>query len=329
MMITRVIPSVVIAASLCAGTVLPTEAQPYPVRPITVIVPLAAGGGSDTIARIVSEHMAKTLGQPLIIENIPGAGGTIGSARAAKAVPDGYTIIIGQMGTHGAAPALHARLTYDPAKDFSPIGLTAGQPMVIVTRKNFPASNLKDFIEFTRKNQAKISEAHSGIGTASEAVCKLLQSIIGVETARVAYRGANPAVIDVVSGQLDFGCFSLANVASQIQSGTLKGIVIASAERAEAISGVPTAKESGLPEFEASNWNAFFAPRNLPQVIQTQLNDAVAKALDDESTRKRLLDIGCEIPGKGERTPQALQKLVESEVARWLLLLKPMGASAN
>jgi tripartite-type tricarboxylate transporter receptor subunit TctC len=308
--------------------VVPASAD-YPTKPVTLIVPFAAGGPTDTIARIVGEHMTKTLGQPVIMENVPGAGGTTASRRTAQAAADGYTIMVGHIGTHGAAPALYPDLKYDPVKDFTPIGLTAVVPVVIVTKKAFPADNLKEFVDYVKRNQHNLNEAHAGVGSASHTNCTLLQSIMGTKTARVAYRGAGQLINDLVGGQVDFSCVSLSAIISQIEGGKIKAIAIASPERADIIKDVPTTKEGGLVEFQVSNWFAFFAPRNLPQDTQTKLNDAVGKALDDEGTRRRLLDIGNEIPNKAERTPQALQKLVESEVSRWSSVLKAVGVAVK
>jgi tripartite-type tricarboxylate transporter receptor subunit TctC len=310
--------------ALLAG-VLPAAAD-FPERNITLIVPFAAGGSTDVIARIVGDHMAKTLGRSIIIENDAGAGGTTPTRRVAQAMADGYTLIIGNLGTHGAAPSQYPNLKYDPAKDFTPIGMTAGLPIVIVTKKNFPANNLKEFVDYVKNNQDKVNEAHGGAGGQMHITCTLLQSIMGTKTGRVGYRGGGPAINDLVAGQVDFACISLTVVVSQIQAGTIKAMAIASSERSDVVKDVPTTKESGLPEFQVSAWNAIFAPKNLPPDIQAKLNDAVVKALDDEATIKRLLQIGSSIPDKQERTPQALQRLVESEVARWALLLKAHGS---
>jgi tripartite-type tricarboxylate transporter receptor subunit TctC len=239
---------------------------------------------------------------------------------------DGYTLIMGNLGTHGAAPSQYPNLKYDPAKDFTPIGLTAGLPIVIVTTKHFPANNLKEFVDYVKNNQDKVNEAHGGAGGQMHTTCTLLHSIMGTKTARVGYRGGGPAINDLVAGQVDFACVPLTNVVSQIQAGTIKAMAIASSERSDVVKDVPTTKEGGLPEFQVSAWNAIFAPKNLPPDIQVKLNDAVVKALDDEATIKRLLQIGSSIPEKQERTPQALQRLVESEVARWALLLKAYGS---
>src|SRR5262245_57555602 len=303
-------------------TPTPGAAQPYPARPITLIVPFAAGGFNDVIVRIVGAHMSQTLGVSIVVENDAGAGGTTATARGASAAADGYTLIAGSMGTHAAAPTQYPHLKYDPAKDFTPIGLTAEAPAVLVTRKDFPANTLAEFVAYLRQNPGKVNEAHAGVGSQMHTYCTLLQSLLGTKTARIAYRGGAPAINDLVAGQVDFGCVSINTVVTQIQGGTVKALAIASPERAAVIKDVPTTAEAGLPDFQVSGWNAIFAPRNLPPDIQAKLSDALAKALEDEATAKRLLEIGCVIPQPDDRSPEALQRRVEREVARWASLSK-------
>jgi tripartite-type tricarboxylate transporter receptor subunit TctC len=324
LLLAGIMTSIVGITALLPG-VTPAAAE-FPERNITLVIPFPPGGSTDVIARIVGDHMAKTLGRSIIIENDAGAGGTTPTRRVAQAMADGYTLIMGNLGTHGAAPSQYPNLKYDPAKDFTPIGLTAGLPIVIVTKKHFPANNLKEFVDYVKNNQDKVNEAHGGAGGQMHITCTLLQSIMGTKTGRVGYRGGGPAINDLVAGQVDFACISLTVVVSQIQAGTIKAMAIASSERSDVVKDVPTTKEGGLPEFQVSAWNGIFAPKNLPPDIQAKLNDAVVKALDDEATIKRLLQIGSSIPDKQERTPQALQRLVESEVARWALLLKAHGS---
>ena len=318
--------------ALVSGLVLlplVAHAEGYPTRPITVVVPFPAGGPSDIVARIVSEHMSRTIGQQIVIENVAGAGGTTGITRAKQATPDGYTIAMGHMGTHGAAPALYPNLRYDPAKDFEPIGLAAGTPILIVTKKDFPANNLKEFIDYIKANGPKLNEAHAGVGSVSHTTCTLLQSLTGAKFTRVAYRGTGPALNDLVAGQVDFGCDQIVNLVPQIQAGNIKAMAIATPERSPSLPNVPTTKEAGLPEYEVSAWNAIVAPKGTPKEITQKLVDALDKALSDETTRKRLLELGGVIPeGKG-RGPEALQKLVESEVARWTPVLKAAGVTAQ
>ncbi|MCK1638982.1 tripartite tricarboxylate transporter substrate binding protein BugD [Bradyrhizobium sp. 157] len=301
----------------------------YPSRAITLIVSYAAGGSNDTLSRILAEHMSKTLGRPIIVDNEPGAAGTTATTRAARAAPDGYTIIMGNMGTHGAAPAQYPDLKYDPINDFAPIGLAAEVPAVIVTRKDFPANSLAEFIAYVRANRDKVNEAHVGVGSPTHLFCTLLQSMLRIQTGRVPYRGGAPAMNDLMGGQVDFSCISLSGAISQIQSGTLKAIAIASPQRADIIPDVPTTVESGLPQFVVSTWNAIFAPKNLTPEIQAKLSDALNKALDDEATRKRLVDIGFVIPDATRRTPEALREFVASEVPRWGKVVTSSPAKQN
>ncbi len=313
----------IIALALAAlvGCIAPAAAE-YPERQITMIVPFAAGGPTDIVARIVGDYMQKTLGQPVIVENVAGAGGTTGITRGAQSKPDGYTIMMGHMGTHGAAPALYPNLKYDPTKDFAPIGMAAGTPILIVAKKSFPAANLKEFVAYVKKNQDKVNEGHAGVGSVSFTTCSLLQSLMGTKTARVAYRGTGPVLNDLVAGQVDFACDQIVNLVPQIQAGTIKAYGIATAERSSALKDVPTTTEAGLPEYQVSAWNALFAPKGTPAEVVTKLNGALVAALSDEHTRKRLLELGSVIPDAEGRTPAALQKLVESEVARWTPILK-------
>jgi tripartite-type tricarboxylate transporter receptor subunit TctC len=297
-------------------------AQAYPSRPVTIIVPFAAGGPTDIIARISGEYFSKTLGQQFVVENVAGAGGTTGITRGAQAKPDGYTIMMGHMGTHGAAPALYANLKYDPAKDFTPIGLVAGTPILIVARKDFPAANLKDFVAKVKDPAAKVKQAHAGVGSVSFTTCTLLTSQLGAKSIVAAYRGTGPALNDLVGGQVDYMCDQIVNLVEQVKGGAIKAYAIATPERSPALPDVPTTKEAGLPDYQVSAWNALFAPKGIPQDVATKLNATLVAALDDANTRKRLLELGSVIPDKAGRSPQALQKLVESEVARWNPILK-------
>ena len=308
--------------AFCAASAF---AQTYPTRPVTLIVPFAAGGPTDIIARIVGEYYSKTLGHQFVVENVAGAGGTTGITRGAQAKPDGYTIMMGHMGTHGAAPALYANLKYDPVKDFDPIGLVAGTPIVIVARKDFPAANLKEFIVKVKDPTAKVKQAHAGVGSVSFTTCTLLSSQLGAKSIVAAYRGTGPALNDLVGGQVDYMCDQVVNLVEQIKGGSIKAYAIATAERSPALPDVPTTKEAGLPDYQVSAWNALFAPKGMPQDILAKLSDTLVKALDDEATRKRLLELGSVIPDQAGRSPQALQKLVESEVARWTPILKAVA----
>jgi Uncharacterized protein conserved in bacteria len=297
----------------------------YPERPITLIVPFAAGGPTDVVARIVGENMSRTLGQQIVVENVAGAGGTTGTTKAAQAVPDGYTLIMGHMGTHGAAPAVYPDLKYDPVKSFQPIGMAAGTPIVIVAKKSFPAKDLKEFIAYLKANSAKLNEAHAGVGSVSFTTCAFLNSLLGATPTRVVYRGTGPALNDLVSGQVDYMCDQIVNLVPQIQAGSIKAYGVALAQRSPALPDVPTTKEGGLPEFQVSAWNAIFAPKGTPPEVVSKLSAALQKALADEGTRKRLLDLGADLSDTAAQTPDGLGKLVEREVARWNKVLKSTG----
>lgn len=314
-------------AALLAASVMGANAQNYPTRPVSLIVPFAAGGPTDTIARIIGESLGKTLGQQIIVENVAGAGGTTGSTRAFQAPADGYTMLVGHMGTHGAAPALYPALKYKPAQDFTPIGFVAGTPILVVTKLGFPAKTLKEFVAYAKTNGDKVTEAHAGVGSVSHTTCTLLASVAGIKTGRIAYRGTGPALNDLVAGQVDFGCDQIVNLVSQVQGGKVQALAIATKERSPVLPNVPTSAEAGLPEYEVSAWNALFAPKGLPKPIHDKLVAALDTALDDEGVRKRLLELGSVLPDKAGRSPQALQALVEKEVARWGSVLK--GIQAN
>jgi tripartite-type tricarboxylate transporter receptor subunit TctC len=292
-----------------------------------MIVPFAAGGPTDVIARIVGEHMSRTLGQQIVVENVAGAGGTTGITRAAQAAPDGYTIAMGHMGTHGAAPAVYPDMKYDPAKDFEPVGLAAGTPILIVAKKDFPAKDLKEFVAYVKKNSEKLNEAHAGTGSVSFTTCTLFNSLVDAKPTRVAYRGTGPALNDLVAGQVDYMCDQIVNLVPQIQAGTIKAYAVALPERSPALPDVPTTKEGGLPEYQVSAWNAIFAPKGTPKDIVTKLNGALLKALEDPATRKRMLDLGADLTNKEATTPEGLGKLVQSEVARWNKVLKTAMAA--
>lgn len=316
----------VLAGVFLAAGILPAFAQAeYPARPITLIVPFAAGGPTDVISRIVSDHMTKTLGQQIVIENVVGAGGTTASTRAMRANADGYTIIMGHMGTHAASVALYPKLAYHPSRDFEPIGLAAGTPVLILGRKDFPAKDLKEFAAYVKANEAKLNMAHAGVGSVSFTTCLLLNSIIGVKPTQIPFQGTGPALNALVGGQVDYLCDQIVSASPQVKGGTIKAFAIGTPERNAALPDVPTSKEAGLPAFQASAWNALFAPKGTPKPVLDKLTAALDKALDDEATRKRLLDLGSDIPGKDRRGQEALAKLVTSEIEKWSPIIKASG----
>ena len=323
-LISRVLATGALAVLAGAGAVaVPAKAQDYPTRSITMIVPFAAGGPTDVISRIVTAHMAQTLGQSIVSENVVGAGGTTATARAAKTANDGYTLITGHMGTHAASVPLYPKLAYHPELDFEPVAMLAGTPVLIVARKDFPAKDLKEFIAYVKANTDKLNGAHAGIGSVSNVSCELLNSLLGVKPVGVPFNGTGPAMNALIGGQVDYMCDQIVGVVPQVNAGTIKAYAIATPERNPSLPDLPTTAEAGLPAFQAQAWNAIFAPKGTPPAVVAKLNAAVSKALDDEGVRKRLLDLGSVIPKPAERTSEALGALVKSEIAKWTPILKP------
>jgi tripartite-type tricarboxylate transporter receptor subunit TctC len=291
-----------------------------------MIVPFPAGGPTDVLARILAEHMSRTLGQPVAIENVAGGGGTTGILRVAQAPPDGYTIAMGHMGTHGAAPAVFPDLKYDPVRDFAPIGLAASTPIVVVGRKDLPPKDLRELVAYLKAGAEGLNEAHAGVGSVSYTACALLDALVGARPNRIVYRGTGPALNDLVAGQVDYMCDQIVNLVPQIRAGTIKAYAVALPERSPALPGVPTTREAGLPEFQVTAWNALFAPKGTPAAIVKRLSTALLAALDDPATRRRIVDLGGDLSNTAARTPEGLQRLVESEVARWNKVLRGPGA---
>lgn len=308
-----------------AAIVAPAKAQDYPTRNITVIVPFAAGGPTDVIARIVTGHMQQTLGQTFVIENVVGAGGTTGAARAARAEPDGYTLVMGHMGTHAASVPLYPNLSYNPATDFVPIGMAAGTPIVILGKKDLPPKDLKELVAYIKANSEKLNAAHAGVGSVSYSANELFNSVLGVKPVGVPFNGTGPAMNALVAGQVDYMVDQIVNAVPQINGGTIKVYAVATPERNPSLPNVPTTTEAGLPEYQVQAWNALFAPKGTPAPVVAKLNAALSKALDDENVRKRLLELGSVIPKGEERSSESLGKLVKSEVERWTKVLKPVS----
>jgi len=297
-------------------------AQAYPTRPVSMIVPFPPGGGTDFAARVVGEHMSRTLGQRFVIENYSGAGGTTGSIRAMRATPDGYTLEMGHIGTHAIAVWFYPNLAYKPDADFEPIGLAMESPLVIVARKDFPAANLKEFVAYAKANPEKMNMGHGGFGAILFSFGLLLNSIMGVKPTLVPFSGGGPVTTALLGGQIDYACGGITDVSPHVRAGALKGYAIAAEERNAALPDVPTTKEAGLPEFTAVPWFALFAPKGTPQPILAKLSDALERALDDPDVRKRFADVGGDVPAKTKRGPQALATLVKDEIARWAPIIK-------
>lgn len=321
--ISRLLASGATAFAMLGLAASAATAQEYPTRNITMIVPFAAGGPTDVIARIVSQHVAQTLGQNIIIENVVGAGGTTASTRAARAANDGYTLITGHMGTHAASVPLYPNLAYHPERDFEPVAMLAGTPILILAKKDLPPKDLKEFVAYVKANETKVNAAHAGVGSVSYSTCQLLNSVLGIKPTGVPFNGTGPAMNALVAGQVDYMCDQIVNAVPQINGGTIKTYAIATPERNPSLPNVPTTAEAGLPAYQAQAWNAVFAPKGTPAPVVAKLNAAISKALDDENVRKRLLDLGSVIPKGEERSSAALGALVKSEIAKWTPVLAP------
>ncbi len=314
----------VAAAALLAA--VPTQAQQYPQRPITLIVPFAAGGPTDVLARVLGQHMSQTLGQSIVIEDVTGAGGTLGAAKAAKAAPDGYTLVMGNLGTHAASMGLYKNLSYDPRSDFEPIMLVATTPMVLVTRKDLAVTTLKDVIALSK--QRKITQGNAGTGSASHLTTLLYVSLTHADVQLVPYRGLSQAMNDLLAGQIDTMFDQVISSSPHIHNGGVKPIAVTAPKRAKAIPDVPTTIEAGVPELQTLTWTALFAPKGTPKPIIDRLNAAVDQAMKDPAVAKRLDELGADVPALGEeRSPQALAKLVAAEVAKWVPLIRAAGVA--
>lgn len=318
------------AATLVAsGSMVTTDAraQTFPARALTIIVPFAPGAGADISARIAGEYMGRQLGQQIIVENVAGAGGTTGTTRSARSAPDGYTIALGHMGTHAAAVALYPNLAYKPDEDFIPIGLIAEQPMVLVTRKDFPANTLQEFAAYARANEAKLNASHAGVGSVSFTTCLMLHDALKIKPTMVTFSGTAPAMNALVGGQVDYLCDTVLGVVPQVQAGTIKALAVATGKRNPTLPNLPTAAEGGVPSFLSAPFFGLFVPKGTPQPVVDRLADALDKALDDEGARKRLLDLGAVIPEKPQRGSAALLALVRSEIERLTPIIKAATAA--
>lgn len=305
-------------AAACGG---PVSAQPYPSRPITIVVPLAAGGPNDTLARLLAEPMRTALGQPVVVENVTGAGGTVGTGRVARAAPDGYTIGMGFLGTHVLNGALYA-LPYDVVKDFEPIALVSSNPHLIVARAALPARDLHELVGWLKLNQDKASAAMAGVGTSTHVAGLLLQQFAGVRFALVPYRGAAPALQDVMAGQVDLMVDVASNSLPYLPGGKIKAYAVTATTRLASAPQVPTVDEAGLPGFHMSTWYALFAPKATPGDIVARLNAAAVNALADPSVVRRLADLGLDIPSREQQTPEALAQLQRAEIERWWPIIR-------
>ena len=316
----------VAVATLIAG---PALADNWPSRPITMIVPFAAGGGVDLSARIQAQRMGELLGQPIVVENVGAAAGMAGSARVAKADPDGYTMLIGNSGTHAYSQSLYKTPLYNSLTDFTPVGLASESPRILIARKDLPAQNLQEFIAYVKANQSRMQFGSAGIGSGTHLPCVLLNTAMGVDVTHVPYRGEAPVQQDLIGGRIDYMCSTIQTGAALAKEGTVKGIAVMSAHRVKIIPDLPTTGEQGLPGVEASVWNAFFLPKGAAAPVVAKLNKAMSDTLDDPAISKHLEDLGLEIVPPEQRTPVYLAKFQADEVKRWAKVVRDAGITPN
>jgi tripartite-type tricarboxylate transporter receptor subunit TctC len=316
------------AAAICALLLSATFAatDDWPTRPVTMVVPFAPGGPADAVGRIVASRVSETLGQEVIVENVGGGGGMLGGSRVARAAADGYQFVLGNMGTHAANQTLYKAPLYNAASDFAPVVLVAETPLLLLTRKDLPADSLPGFVDYARANQAKMQFGSGGVGSASHLACLLINLAIGIKVTHVPYRGAAPAMQDLMAGRIDYQCPDSPTSVAQIESGTIKALAVLTAERSARLPNVPTAREQGLSNVVASNWFAAFYPKDTPAPIVEKLRAAIVAAMDAPSLQTRMRDIGAELAAPERRTPEYLRAFVTSEIGKWAVPIKQSGA---
>ena len=304
-------------------------AQDFPTRPITMVAPFAAGGGNDVLARLVAQPMSDILKQPVIIENVAGAGGMTGGNRVAKATPDGYTIGLGTVGSHAFGQTLYKRPLYDAANDFAPIAMIADQPLLLTVRKDIPANNLQEFIAYAKANQKTMQYGSAGVGSATHLGCILFNAAIGVDITHVPYRGGAPAMTDLIAGRIDYWCPFSTTAMPQIAGNTIKPLAIFALQRLAVLPELRTAHEQSLANFEASTWNALFAPKGTPKEIVQKLHDATIRAVATPASADRLRELGMSPAAPDRRSPEFLAKFVRDEIVKWEGPIKASGLSVD
>jgi len=316
-------------SSAAAAWPLAARAQTYPSRPITMVVPFAAGGVFDVIGRILATRMSEILGQQVIVENTTGAAGIIGVKRVASAAPDGYTFLLGSIGTPAYNQTIYKKPPYDPSADFTPVALFAEQPMVLSARKTFPASNFPEFLNYVKKNSAKLQFGSAGAGSSTHLGCALLNAVIGVKVTHIPYRGGGPAVNDLIGGQIDYMCLNIVNAGTLSIGNQIKAIAMLSRSRSPLMPHLATAHEQGLTGFDVVTWNAFFLPKGASPEVVKKLSDATNQAMDTAAIKSRMHDLGVSDVAPERRSPEYLAKFVADEIARWAGPIKENGLQVD
>jgi len=324
----RIFWSVIAAVCGCFIAMEPATAEDYPSHPITMVLPFSAGGPTDTLARIIGARMQVLLGQPVIIENVTGAAGTIGVGRVARAAPDGYTVSVGPMNSHVLTGAVY-NLPFDLLRDLEPVALLANNPSVVVSRKDAPAKDLKELIAWVKANPDKVLAGTSGVGAATHLGGILFETLSGTRVQFIPYRGTGPSMQALVAGQIDLIFDQLSSSLPQIQQGAIRSYAVMSKTRAEAAPDIPTVDEAGLPGLYLPVWTGMWVPKNTPKDIIAKLNSAVVESLADATVRKRLADIGQEIYPREQQTPEALRAYQTAEIEKWWPIVKAAGIKAE
>src|SRR5882724_72061 len=306
-----------------------SQTASWPDRPLTMVVPLAAGSGIDVLARVLAPRLSEILGQTVIVENVAGAGGTTGAARVARAAPDGLQFLLGGTGTHAYAQTLYARPPYDALNDFDPVALVAEQPVVLIARRDLPADNLREFIAYAKDNQAKMQYGSAGAGSAAHLACVVLNAAAGLTVTHIPYRGGGQAMQDLIAGRIDYQCPLLPIATQQIQSGSVKAIALLSRERSRTLRELATAREQGLTEVDVSNWSAFFLPKGTPPAIVQKLHDATVATMNASATRARLDELGIDLVAPERRSAEYLHEFVRGEINKWAGPIKAAGVNAD
>jgi tripartite-type tricarboxylate transporter receptor subunit TctC len=304
------------------------SAQTYPNRPITMVIPFAAGGPTDVLGRLVGQRMSETLGTQVIIENVGGAGGMTGSLRVAQATPDGYTMVLGTVGTHAQNQTLYKRPLYNAVTDFTPVALIAEVPIVLIARKDLPVNDLKEFVAYARKNQDKMSYGSAGTGSATHLACVVLDTAMGTHITHVPYRGTGPAMSDLQAGRIDFLCEVITAAKAQIDGKTVKGLALMTTPRSPVLPDLPTTAEQGV-DAQGYTWNALFLPKGAPDAVVAKLHDAALDAMHNAVVKDRLQALGAQIVSDDRATPQYLAGFVKSEIEKWAVPIKASGATAD
>jgi tripartite-type tricarboxylate transporter receptor subunit TctC len=318
--------SVVAAAVLWATTSAGAQStQSWPNRPLTMVAPFAAGGSTDAIARIVADGLSSQLGQPVIVENIGGAGGMTGANRVAKAAPDGYQFVLGNVGTHAQNQTLYKRPAYHAATDFAPVVLVTDQSLVLIARKDFPADNLQEFIAYAKTNQSKMQYSSAGTGGSNHLACVLFNSAVGINVTHVPYRSGGQAMQDLLAGRVDYQCPSAPTAMPQIASKSVKALAILSKNRSASMPDLPSAHEQGLTDFDIPSWYALFLPKGTPDAIVQKLHDAAVAAMETPAMQKRLVTIGSDLVVPERRSSEYLGRFVAGEIEKWSVAIKAAG----